>query len=132
MTSHARRSFSVVAATMLAIALAGCSTSHDEQRAEQAEAAAARAQASAARAEDAANRALEAANKATEAADHATKVVEEATREINRVAAHLEQLIKERDAREHAHRSSHVKTKAPSSESESAPPESSPTAATAR
>ncbi len=131
MTSHARRSSAVVAAMTLAIALAGCGTSRDEQYAEQAEAAAARAQASATRAEDAANRALEAANKATEAADRATKVVEEATKEINRVADHLDELIKERDAREHAHRSSHVKAKAGVTESRGSPTRAAAPEATA-
>ncbi len=108
MNPYARKAVSIALASGLSLALAGCATSHEEQRAEQAEAAAARAQASAARAEEAANKATEAANKATIAADHATKVVEEATREINRVADHLDQLIKERDEREHSHRASHV------------------------
>src|SRR5258707_9889291 len=94
-------------APALAIALAGCA-SHSEQQAEQAEAAAARSEQAAARAEQAATQALDAANKATEAADRATKAVEDATREINRVADHLDQMEKDREAATHGRRLSHV------------------------
>ncbi len=64
---------------VLAIAIAGCA-SHNEQQAEQAEAAAAKAQQAAEHAEQAAQQAQVAADKATEAADRATKAVQEATR----------------------------------------------------
>ncbi len=95
---------------VLAIAIAGCASRND-QRAAQAEASAAKAQAAAEHAEQSANQAQIAADKATAAADRATKAVQDATREINRVSDHIDQMIRDRDAREaaaHRRRLSHV------------------------
>ncbi len=92
-----RRLFSKLPVLVLAVAVAGCA-SPIEQQAEQAEAAAAKADEAATRAEESATKALDAANKATEAADRATRAVEDATREINRVADHLEQMERDREA----------------------------------
>lgn len=108
------RNFSAITSTIAfaiacAMVLQGCAASRGSQQAAEAEAAAARSEQSAARAEAAATQALDAANKATEAANRATKAVEDATREINRVADHLEQMSKEREARTHSHRGSHAK-----------------------
>ena len=86
---------------MLAVGLAGCSSTR-EKDAEDAEAAAARSQASAERAEAAADKALEASAAAMKAADHAAAAVKEATKEMDRVSAHLEQLQKEREEEEDA------------------------------
>jgi uncharacterized protein HemX len=90
----------------LAIAISGCA-SHDDQRAQQAEAAAAKAQQAAEHAEQSAAQAQTAADKATEAANRATKAVQEATAEINRVADHIDQMQRDYDAR-HGRRLSHV------------------------
>src|SRR5579863_306406 len=92
---------------VLAIGVGGCA-SHDDQRAQQAEAAAAKAQKAAEQAEQDAAKAQAAADKATEAADRATKAVQEATVEINRVSDHIDQMLRDRDAA-HGHRLSHVK-----------------------
>ena len=92
---------------ILAIAVGGCA-SHNEQQAEQAEAAAAKAQQAAEHAEQSANQAQIAADKATEAADRATRAVQDATKEINRVADHLDQMERDREAATHGRRLSHV------------------------
>ncbi|MFZ0245043.1 MAG: hypothetical protein WAL68_05125, partial [Candidatus Binatus sp.] len=102
-----RQLFSKLPVLVLAIAVAGCA-SQGEQQAKQAEAAAAKADEAATRAEESATKALDAANKATEAADRATRAVEDATREINRVADHLDQLERDREAAIHGRRGSHV------------------------
>ena len=95
------------ASLIVVLAISGCA-SHDEQQAQQAEAAAAKAEQSAARAEQAAAQAVDAANKATEAANRATKAVEDATAEINRVADHLDQMERDREAATPGRRLSHV------------------------
>jgi hypothetical protein len=82
---------------VLALALTGCA-SRDDQQAREAEAAAAKAQQAAEHAEQAAAQAQAAADKATQAADRANKAVQEATREINRVADHLDQMRRDREA----------------------------------
>ena len=81
------------------VGLAGCSLMPgQEQKAEDADAAAARAQASAERAEAASNRALEASAAAMKAADHAAAAVKEATKEMDRVSEHLEKMEKDQEA----------------------------------
>ena len=101
-----RGSILVLSVFVLGIALAGCA-SHDDQGAQQAEAAAAKAQHAAEQAEQDAAKAQVAADKATEAADRATKAVQEATVEINRVSDHIDQMLRDRDAA-NARRLSHV------------------------
>jgi hypothetical protein len=115
-----RKLFFALPTLAIALALAGCA-SQGEQQAAQAEAAAARSEQAAARAEQAAAQSLDAANKATEAADRATKAVEDATREINRVADHLEQLERDREAATHGRRLSHVTKAARRAASDRAP-----------
>src|ERR1700691_5298383 len=101
-----RRFFSALPVLVLAIAFVGCA-SHNEQQAQQAEAAAAKAQQAAEHAEQSAAQAQAAADKATEAANRATKAVQEATVEINRVADHLDQMHRDYEAA-HGRRLSHV------------------------
>ena len=103
-----RRIFFALPFLILAIAIAGCA-SRDDQKAQQAEAAAAKAQQAAEQAEKSAAEAQAAADKATEAANRATKAVQEATVEINRVTDHLNQLERDREAATHGRRLSHVK-----------------------
>jgi hypothetical protein len=122
-----------LASLIVVLAISGCA-SHDEQQAQQAEAAAAKAEQSAARAEQAAVQAVDAANKATEAANRATKAVEDATAEINRVADHLDQMNKDREAATPGRRLSHVTNaarRASSGRAPSAEPSASPGAASA-
>src|SRR5579862_3269244 len=102
-----RRIHSALPFLILAIAIAGCA-SHDDQRAQQAEAAAAKAQQAAEQAEKSAAESQAAADKATEAANRATKAVQEATVEINRVSDHLDQMARDREAATHGRRLSHV------------------------
>ena len=102
-----RRCFPAFPFLILAIAIAGCA-SGNEQHAKQAEAAAAKAQQAAEHAEQSAAQAQAAADKATEAANRATKAVQEATVEINRVADHLDQMRRDREAA-HGRRLSQVK-----------------------
>jgi len=92
---------------LLALAVSGCA-SHNEQQAQQAEAAAAKAQQAAEHAEQAATQAQAAADKATEAANRATAAVRDATKEINRVADHLDRMERDREAATHGRRLSHV------------------------
>jgi uncharacterized protein YceK len=103
-----RRLFLVLPVLALAIAIEGCGSSRNEQQAQQSEAAAAKAQQAAEQAEQDAAKAQVAADKATEAANRATKAVQDATIEINRVADHLDQMQRDREAALHRRRRSHV------------------------
>src|SRR6202167_5785126 len=103
-----RRFFSALPVLILAIAFAGCA-SHNEQQAQQAEAAAAKAQQAAEHAEQSAAQAQDAAEQATDAANRASTAVQEATVEITRVSDHLDQMARDREAATHGRRLSHVK-----------------------
>ncbi len=86
----------------IAAGAAGCGPSAEEVARERAQALQAQRQAEQAQA--AAEQAREAALKAQVAADQAQKAVADATREINRVAAHLDQMERARNAADGASR----------------------------
>lgn len=102
MTRGRIRSALTACALALALGAAGCGPSAEEIARERAQALQAQRQAEQAQA--AAEQARVAALKAQAAADQAQKAVDDATREINRVAAHLKQMERDRAAADGASR----------------------------
>jgi hypothetical protein len=86
------------AAAVILLGSAGCGPSAEQVREAQAEAE--RAQIDTERAQADARKAQIAAQQAQIAADQAQKVVAEDVKEINRACAHIDQILKEREAKQ--------------------------------
>lgn len=98
MIERARTARAAVLAVVIAIGAAGCGPSAAEiQRAQEQ---ALRSQQAAERAEAAAAQAQKAAEAAAIEADRARKAVDDAVREINRVSDHIDQINRDRAARD--------------------------------
>lgn len=115
-----------VTVAMVGFLFAGCATSAQRQKAEIAKARALEAEKRADDAEAAAENAQKQADLATAAAAKAEASVRDATAEINRVSAHLEQMQREREARESSRPKKHRKTGSATSGNPAAAPTPSP------